>query len=567
MAQVKFYRGERASYNPGTHADGIYFATDTAEILLNNVSYGLSQDQKDQLITDITYDAASGTLTFVTSGEEEEDITIQIPNATGTTPGLMSAADKAKLDAVLAGMDDTPITEQIQNAVDEAKATIDAYTVNSKAISTNPVLNGADIKLDGYQKPNEGTTAVAATDTVNQAIGKLEDANTNTQQALEDFIGTKNTPNGFAGLDENGKIDPSLVDGVVGHVLGLEQFVESTALPTADATNVGKYYFVTDTNKIAECVENEGAYSWEYTDPQPQVLYNRRGQDENQHANTLYRWDGEAMVPVSDPIAIGTVTGTAYDGAQGQANRLALNALPNTVVTGFGAVTPTADELTIAFTDSDKSGENNQYSTGDGGNITIPAATNDTAGLMPAEDKTYITNIKNIFGEDASSVANLDILQKSNAGIGVLADYTGAAVTAEDVAANDTITTAISKLQKQIDDISGDGTGSIADQIEQAITDLIGGASEEYNTLKELEDAIKAVDNKVGTPADDDPETPATGLFLELDNLEARVAANEAAIAIINGEDTVEGSIKKAAADTLASAKAYTDGALTWVEV
>ena len=45
-------------------------------------------------------------------------------------------------------------------------------TVNSKALSTNPVLNGADIELTGYI---DGTSAkVEATDTVNEAIAKLE---------------------------------------------------------------------------------------------------------------------------------------------------------------------------------------------------------------------------------------------------------------------------------------------------------------------------------------------------------------------------------------------------------
>jgi len=55
-----------------------------------------------------------------------------------------------------------------------AKSTIDNYTVNSKKISTNPVLNGSDIALTGYQKAAQANQAIAATDTVNQAIGKLE---------------------------------------------------------------------------------------------------------------------------------------------------------------------------------------------------------------------------------------------------------------------------------------------------------------------------------------------------------------------------------------------------------
>lgn len=61
------------------------------------------------------------------------------------------------------------------DAIAANKTTIDAYTVNTKAISENPVLNGADIKLDGYVKSELQNEAneIAATDTVNIAFGKI----------------------------------------------------------------------------------------------------------------------------------------------------------------------------------------------------------------------------------------------------------------------------------------------------------------------------------------------------------------------------------------------------------
>lgn len=45
--------------------------------------------------------------------------------------------------------------------------------VNEKVLSADIVLNGADIKADGYTKP-KSASAIEATDTVNQAFGKLE---------------------------------------------------------------------------------------------------------------------------------------------------------------------------------------------------------------------------------------------------------------------------------------------------------------------------------------------------------------------------------------------------------
>ena len=52
-----------------------------------------------------------------------------------------------------------------------------AHTINTHRLNSNPVLNGTDIKLDGYSE-NEGTTvadlAIKATDTTSQAFGKVQ---------------------------------------------------------------------------------------------------------------------------------------------------------------------------------------------------------------------------------------------------------------------------------------------------------------------------------------------------------------------------------------------------------
>lgn len=314
MAQVKFYRGLKEKYNESTHLDGIYFATDTFEIIVNNKTYG---GTKSATVSEISYDEPSHKFTIVKG--DGSSVELSLPVTDGTNAGLMSAEDKKKLDAILEGFD--PEGPSVQEEIDKIKA----YTVNSKVISENPVLNGADIKLDGYSKASS-ESSIAPTDTVNQAIGKLELAGENTRTDLQNFKDTKGQANGLATLDENGKIDPSQIDGVVGHVLGVEQFVDTNPDPVEN----DKYYFNTTSKKILHGVDG----SWVESDPQPQILYNRRGEDENGHSNTLYRWDGEQMVAVSDPIAIGEITGTAYDGAKGKANADAIAALKENTVNG-----------------------------------------------------------------------------------------------------------------------------------------------------------------------------------------------------------------------------------------
>lgn len=95
------------------------------------------------------------------TGITTTSITIPSSVASTTANGLMSTADKTKLDTTL------------PNLISSNKTTIDNYTVNGFKISTNPILDGADIKITGYTKPST-TGALAAADTINGAFGKLE---------------------------------------------------------------------------------------------------------------------------------------------------------------------------------------------------------------------------------------------------------------------------------------------------------------------------------------------------------------------------------------------------------
>lgn len=472
MAQIKFYRGNKQTYldSVGSYSEGIFFATDKHEIMLNGTTYGVGA-----AVSDITFDAPSATLNVTLVGNSEGSKKITIGLATNTSNGLMSAEDKAALEKLI-GEGSGSVGDQIQQAINDLKEIIDNYTVNEKSFLDNDgniVINGGDIKLDEY---SAASGEVSAEDTVNQAIAKVENANKNTQQELEEFKGSVNQPNGIAGLDENGKIDPSLVDGVVGHVLGVEQFVDIN--PEANAGNAGKYWFNKTTIKIVEVVDNGGSYTLEETDPQPQVLYNRRGQDENGHTNTLYRWEGSQMTAVSDPIAIGTITGTAYDGGQGQANRDAIVSIPSTVVTTIAQPVAGADSVTVKVSDSDKDGKSNQFTAGNGVSLTFPAATDSAAGMMSSTDKSYIDAIKKILGNDPEA---LDVLTRTNAGIGLLANYAVAAAAAA-IAPTDTINQALGKLEKTLQDLNGSGDTSIKNQIKEAIDGVLDNISYDSET-------------------------------------------------------------------------------------
>ena len=53
MAQVKFFRGAAASYNAAKHADAIYFATDSHELILNDDQFKRADLNKDGILSSV----------------------------------------------------------------------------------------------------------------------------------------------------------------------------------------------------------------------------------------------------------------------------------------------------------------------------------------------------------------------------------------------------------------------------------------------------------------------------------------------------------------------------------
>lgn len=96
---VNFDYGLKSGYNQLTHQDYIYFSTDTNQIFLNGIPFGLDLKSLDlQLVQKVELGEIPGTL-LVTNSNGIEYI-VSLPIATPETNGLLSAKDKLKLDTV-----------------------------------------------------------------------------------------------------------------------------------------------------------------------------------------------------------------------------------------------------------------------------------------------------------------------------------------------------------------------------------------------------------------------------------------------------------------------------------
>lgn len=301
------------------------------------------------------------------------------------------------------------------------------------------------------------------------------------EEKIDEFIATKNRPNGIAGLDENGKIPVSLLNGQLASVQGVDAVATSTTLPS---NSLVEDYMVwcTDDSKFREW--NAVTSQWEVLDPKTDTIYNFRNSDatgDTGRTNILYRWDGAALTEISASLSIGVVAGTAYDGAQGAANRAAIQSLPANIVSELGAVTPAADGITIAYKDAARQADSMNYAAVADKTLKLPNAvakvgdgstTPGAAGLMSPTDKANLDALVQMAGGtpdsgDGSGTPitpdTADYLKKSDAGVGVVKTYSKAAAK-EAIAAGDTIAVALGKLEYSIDNIFG-GEGSTGGDI------------------------------------------------------------------------------------------------------
>lgn len=387
----------------------------------------------------------------------------------------------------------------------EVTAAKAALTGDSSDASSEVTLYG----VKKYAQEQAAAASAAAGDVADDLTAHINNK-TNPHKVTKDQVGLSNVTNdaqvkrsemgvadGVATLGSDGKVPsaqlPSYVDDVI------DVYATYSTGSTGALSNIKLYE---DSSHSTPIVGESGKIYQNITTGEPAYQF---------------RWTGTIFAQVgATSLILGVVTGTAYDGAKGAYNRAAIASNPSTVVTGFGAVTTTTTTATIPFTDSDKNSGTNKYAAGGGGSITIPAATTSKAGLLTSADKTKYDNTSTNLETVSSTVAghtsqiasiNNSYLPKATAGIGVLANYSIAAQAAG-ITASDTINTAIGKLEKKLNDLSGNGDGSVRDQIQEAITALVDGAAEGYQTLGELEDKIKANATSISTLTTNANTTP-----------------------------------------------------------
>lgn len=318
---------------------------------------------------------------------KDDNTTFDLPVASITKAGTMTAADKVKLDETL--------PQQIAKEIQDRKDAIEALKNSSEASLAQEIEDrkAADQALDTkftqaikeeadaraeydqvqMQKIQEEEEARAAADTALE--NKLQTNINNLEKKHDDFVATKGKANGFASLDGNGLVPSSQLPSYVDDVI--EVYATYDVSETGKLSNIKLYSDPDHANPITG---------------ESGKIYLNITQDEPSYQ---FRWSGTQFVDSNtSSLILGEVTGTAYDGGKGKALADWRKSLNDNLkfyshIKDNGAWTRNATEVRLNFDCSDfgNTASVNTY------NQPIPAATKDLAGVQTAADKKLFDSI------------------------------------------------------------------------------------------------------------------------------------------------------------------------------
>lgn len=354
---IGIYRGLKEKFDPEVHV-GFFITTDTGELLLGDQSLG-------QTISG--WEINDGVL--ILKLNTGKDIRVTFPEATETAKGLLSAADKAQLNALQANLD---------SKVDK---------VTGKSLLADSEIE----KLAGLPNSTELTnsiaTAKAAGDNAQSDLNAHKQNKSNPHEVTKAQVGLGNVTNdaqvkrsemgvanGVATLDADGKVPASQLPSYVDDIIDV--YATYSKSDTGVLSNVTLYLDAAHTQLVTG---EAGKIYQNIADGEPQYQF---------------RWTGTIFSQTgASSLILGEVTGTAYDGAKGKANADNIAKIKGTSLSHIkdaAPVTTAADKVSINY----ECYEGNQYgAAGTDHTADIPAATTAKAGVMSAADKTKLEDL------------------------------------------------------------------------------------------------------------------------------------------------------------------------------
>lgn len=363
---------------------------------------------------------------------------IRIANATASMDGLMSKEDYVELNTTIPGQIEElkEADSNINNRIDDLDDKIDKEIADREA-----EIDRIENKFDGVTDELE--------DALQKEIEDRKAGDTTITNSLNAFISTKGQPGGLAELDSTGKVPAAQLPSYVDDVL---EYSTKAQFPQTGET--GKIYVAKDTN-------------------------------------LTYRWTGTQYLEISQSLALGETSSTAYPGDKGKANRDALNSMPTKLTSYLTPTTSTGELVKINYKYAAKDGLN--YGPLQDDNIDIPSATTTNAGAMSAIDKGRLDDLYDEFGSIENPGDKLDSLPNN-------------LVTGVDATSRNANTVTINYKQSDLSTASNSYANPIAkSQTIPAATQSAAGvmtATDKQNLDVNIPNRITNLDNRVTTEVD-----------------------------------------------------------------
>lgn len=359
---IPHYRGLKEKYDEQKHSDGIFFTTDTHEIIANNATYGETID---------TWSIANGILTLtMTSGKTLE---ITFDEATESAKGFLSSEDKKKINSLEGNFDKKVDKVPGKSLVDDTeidklsnlpnKTDLDSVISDAKKAGTD-AQTSLTAHINNKENPHEVTKVQVGLENV-----------TNDAQVKRSEMGVAN---GVATLDENGLVPSSQLPSFVDDVL---EFDLKDNFPTTGEP--GKIYIAKDSNRT-------------------------------------YRWDENQYRELSVSLALGETSTTAYAGDKGKdiSDKLAkVRSTQLSHIKDTDTFSATAEKVSLnydCYVGDQYGAEATSHS------VDIPVASETQAGIVTAEDKKAITNLDTTYAKKAYVDKSIKDLSDSIAAGGVI---------------------------------------------------------------------------------------------------------------------------------------------------
>lgn len=289
-------------------------------------------------------------------------------------PALVTCINNAvnsRVDYIFNNIDRFPILKNLIETKVEARVTYIFEHINSFTELLNVIKGNIEDIFDNIDNHTNLKLVIEnkVESTVEKILTNIDDypiiKEKITQICNEAIEAKRGVANGIASLDEDGK-------------------VPSTQLPSY-VDDVLEGYFIDDTHFAEKYVEDAPVY---YT-PEKGKIYVDISED-TEYSGKTYRWSGTKYSVISETLALGEVTGTAYDGGKGKKTTDTVNSLSNELVSRLDRVEQTAEGLKIIYSKSIKNNDTNLYNTPSPVGLVLNNASKTTNGSMSSADKVKL---------------------------------------------------------------------------------------------------------------------------------------------------------------------------------